>query len=76
MFDGYAPRGTTRVRNVHAEAASKVKREQTQRVVINLQEWDGDLGALRQQFKDWPIAGMKEVKAITGDRRVIGLWPE
>jgi hypothetical protein len=75
VFDGYSPRGPTPPRNVHREAGKKARNEQAQRVVINLQEWDGDLGAMRQQFADWPIPGMKEVKAITHDLRIIGLWP-
>jgi hypothetical protein len=43
--------------------------------VINLQRWNGDLDALQQQFRDWPIAGAKEIKAIIRDPQVIALWP-
>jgi hypothetical protein len=75
VFDCYAPRETTVVRNVWTEAGKKSHKRQSQRVVVNLQEWNGDLGALQQQFANWPIAGMKEVKAITKDRRIIDLWP-
>jgi hypothetical protein len=63
------------------EANSKVEKEQTQRIVINLQDWNGDLDALQRQFATWPFAGLKEVKVITKGRPRSGwnttswLWP-
>jgi len=42
-------------------------------VVLNLRDWRGDLGALRQQFDDWPVAGLKEVAAITSTGAIVQL---
>ncbi len=74
VFDCYAPAAGKKVRNMWDEVGRKVKRGQTQRVVINLQEWGGDLGAVRKQFRDWPAPGLKEVKAITADGQVHEVW--
>ncbi|PRY27992.1 hypothetical protein [Pseudosporangium ferrugineum] len=67
VFDCYSPtRPTKNVRGIWGEVHDKVvERQQTQRVVVNLADWRGDLSALRRQFADWPIAGLKEVKVIT-----------
>ncbi|MFI0794190.1 hypothetical protein ACH4OY_16120 [Micromonospora rubida] len=49
----------------------KVDAEQTQRVMLNLHDWRGDLVVLRKQFDDWPIAGLKELAAVTRDGAII-----
>lgn len=41
----------------------KVETEQTQRVMLNLHDWSGDLAALPEKFHDWPITGLKELAA-------------
>jgi hypothetical protein len=48
-----------------------VVKEQTQRVVINLEDWRGGMSALRRQFADWPIPGLKEVKSITPNGDIV-----
>jgi hypothetical protein len=50
-----------------------VRAEQTQRVAIYLQDWLGDIDALRQQFAAWPIEDMKEVVAIMNDQ-IVPIW--
>jgi hypothetical protein len=78
VFDCYSPvKPTKPVRGIWTEAKIKVDDGQTQRVVVNLEDWRGDLSALRRQFADWPIPGLKEVKVITRDGDVvqIGLPP-
>lgn len=68
MFDCYSPiKSDKAVRGIWSETKIKVDAGQTQRVVINLEDWRGDMAALRKQFADWPIPGLKEVKAITHD---------
>jgi hypothetical protein len=73
VFDAYSPTNPARsVRNIWSEVEDKVvDRAQTQRVVINLEDWRGDMSRLRQQFADWPIPGLKEVKAITPDGDIV-----
>jgi hypothetical protein len=67
VFDCYSPGEMKPPRGIWVETRNKIDKEQTQRVVINLQDWDGDLDALRRQFATWPISGLKEVKVITRD---------
>jgi hypothetical protein len=79
VFDCYSPSARKPVRGIWSEVEEKVlDREQTQRVVINLADWPGDLSALRKQFADWPIAGLKETKVITpnGDIVQLDLHPD
>lgn len=75
VFDCYSPRDGTSVRNIGSEVKKKVVREQTQRVVVNLQDWSGDMPALQKQFDDWPVAGLKEVKAIKPDGTIVQIVP-
>src|SRR4051812_29097509 len=65
VFDHYAAGTGKSVRNIWSEVESKVADGQTQRVVVNLRDWGGNMGALREQFANWPVAGLKEVKVIT-----------
>jgi hypothetical protein len=79
VFDCYSPSVAKKVRGVWSEVETKVvARRQTQRVVINLADWPGDMSALRKQFADWPIPGLKEAKAITprGDIVQLDLHPD
>jgi Contact-dependent growth inhibition CdiA C-terminal domain len=72
VFDCYAPGATKAVRGIWKETEDKfVVRNQTQRVVLDLTDWRGDMAALRRQFADWPIQGIKEVKAITPDGDIV-----
>jgi hypothetical protein len=73
VFDCYAPNPTKQVRGIWTEAGNKVRAEQTQRVAIYLQDWLGDIDALRQQFAAWPIEDMKEVVAIMNDQ-IVPIW--
>ncbi len=75
VFDCYSPGADKPVRGVWYEVGKKIKKNQTQRVVVNLEDWEGDVAALRKQFDDWPIDRLREVKAITPDGRIIQLVP-
>ncbi len=60
-FDCYSPNGSN-PRNIWFEVQEKVvKRNQADRVVINLDNSSVDLSALRKQFAEWPIKGLREV---------------
>jgi hypothetical protein len=79
VFDCYSPSPVKSVRGAWSEVKVKVvARRQTQRVVINLADWPGDLSALKKQFADWPIPGLKEAKVITpsGDIVQLDLHPD
>ncbi|MGA5304152.1 hypothetical protein ACPCHT_29820 [Nucisporomicrobium flavum] len=76
VFDCYAPATNTSVRNVWTYVKKKVLRKQTQRVVVNLQDWGGDLPALRKQFDDWPTDGLKEVKVVLPDGSLVQFIPD
>lgn len=76
VFDCYAPQATTSVRNVWTEVQKKVTRLQTQRVVVNLEDWRGDMSVLQKQFADWPIENVREVKLVMSDRSVVQLIPK
>ena len=68
-FDSYAPgigaNGEPKTtRGVWSEVEKKVEREQAERIVLNLDDWDGDFDALKTQFDDWPIENLEEVIVI------------
>ncbi|MDT0528283.1 hypothetical protein RM555_04640 [Micromonospora sp. DSM 115977] len=65
VFDCYSPTLGKPVRGVWSEVRAKVDKEQTQRVVLNLHDWHGDLAALRRQFDTWPVERLKELVAVT-----------
>jgi hypothetical protein len=72
VFDCYSPvKPGKPLRGIWSEARDKVEDGQTQRVVVNLEDWRGDMSALRKQFAEWPIPGLKEVKAITPDGDIV-----
>ncbi len=71
MFDCYSPTLGKPVRGVWSEVRAKVDREQTQRVVLNLHDWHGDLAALRTQFDTWPVEKLKELVAVTPSRTIV-----
>ena len=78
VFDCYSPTKPTKpTRGIWWEVENKVLEEQTQRAVVNLEDWRGDFSALEKQFRDWPIDGLKEVKAIlpSGEIEQIQLPP-
>ncbi|MEH1031877.1 hypothetical protein V6W11_29425 [Micromonospora profundi] len=73
VFDCYSPTPSKSVRGVWSGVADKVAGGQTQRVVVNLHDWRGDLAALQKQFDDWPIPGLKELVAVTRSGSIIQL---
>jgi hypothetical protein len=65
-FDCYSPGPTKSPRGIWSEVEDKVGKGQTERIVINLDDWGGDIDALRKQFADWPIDGLQEVLVVKG----------
>lgn len=76
VFDCYSPSEGRSVRNVWSEVRDKVETGQTQRVVVNLRDWGGDLEALQRQFDDWPVGGLKELAAVTSNGAIVQVVPQ
>ncbi|MEV7324634.1 putative T7SS-secreted protein [Streptomyces sp. NPDC093970] len=74
IFDNYAPT-TSSPRSIWTAVETKVDKEQTERVVLNLGDSNADMGALRKQFNDWPKAGLKEVLVIDREGNIVHLYP-
>jgi SPP1 gp7 family putative phage head morphogenesis protein len=66
IYDHYAP-STDVPRNIWSEVQGKVERGQTNNVVISLRDSDVQEEALRRQFEEWPIEGLREVIIIRRD---------
>jgi hypothetical protein len=75
VFDCYSPSRNKGVRGIWSEVEKKVNGEQTQRVVVNLEDWGGNLRELRRQFGDWPMERLKELKVITPDGDIVQITP-
>lgn len=71
VFDCYSPAPSKPVRGIWTEVDKKVRKGQSQRIVLNLADWQGDLGALRKQFDDWPVVGLKELVAVQPSGRIV-----
>ncbi|MCA3642475.1 MAG: hypothetical protein IOC63_11555 [Methylobacterium sp.] len=66
VYDHYAP-STDVPRNTWREIQRKVESGQTNNVVISLRDSDVQEEALRRQFEEWPIEGLREVIIIRRD---------
>ncbi|MCD1261733.1 hypothetical protein B5M42_023300 [Paenibacillus athensensis] len=76
IFDCYSPTENKTIRGIWSEVQEKVvNKQQTKNVVINLKNWSGDTSALLEQFKQWEIAGLEEVLAVTKNGDVISIFP-
>jgi hypothetical protein len=69
VYDHYAP-STDSPLNIWSEVQGKVERGQTNNVVISLRDSDVQEEALRRQFEEWPIEGLREVIIIRRDGTV------
>lgn len=78
IFDNYAPK-TSNARNIWSEINnSKLnppnKARQADRIVLNLSDSAVEMAALKKQFSDWPMEGLKEVIVIKNGQ-IIPFWP-
>jgi hypothetical protein len=74
-MDCVTPAKNTSNRNIWDRVREKVDLKQTNRVVLNLEDWSGDVAALKKQFADWPIEGLEEVIIITKQGSVQHIFP-
>ncbi len=63
VFDCYSPSGSS-VTNMHGKVKDKILKEQTESVVINMADTSATFEAVKQQFMDWPIPGLKKIIVI------------
>jgi len=75
IFDCFAPRPGAPVRNIFSVVENKVAKRQTKRVIVNLTDWDGDLAALRKQFKKWDVTELEEVLVVTKSKSIERIYP-
>ncbi len=67
VFDCYAPWGDN-LDDLFKVVVKKVeKKGQTDRILLNLSDWTGDLDVLKMEFLNREIKGLKEVKCIGAD---------
>ena len=75
VFDCYSPAQNTSVRNIASTIEEKVvKKGQADNVVLNLDDWTGDINALIKQLNDYPIEGLKEVLVVQNGK-VTSIYP-
>ena len=78
IFDCYSPKDGTSVRNIASGIQRKIDEGQTNRIILNLDDWHGGGGSiddLIKQLNDWPIEGLEEVKIINQYHEVIDIYP-
>ena len=78
VFDYYSPKDGTSVRNIASNIAKKIDSGQTDRIILNLDDWHGSGGNINElinQLNTWPIVGLKEVKVINHYHEVINIYP-
>ena len=78
VFDCYSPKDGTSVRNIASNIAKKIDSGQTDRIILNLDDWHGSGGNINElinQLNTWPIVGLKEVKVINHYHEVINIYP-
>ncbi|GIF14909.1 hypothetical protein [Actinoplanes teichomyceticus] len=76
VFDCYSPNPNTNIRNVWSYVKGKIKDQQTERVIVDLTQWRGDMAQVRDQFHQWPITGLKEVKVVTAGGAIVQIIPD
>jgi hypothetical protein len=75
-FDCYSPTGP-RARNAWSVVEEKIVKDQTDRVVINLDAPDAQLTVddVRRQFQNYPLPGLVEAKVIAPGGAIIDIYP-
>ncbi|WP_306839440.1 hypothetical protein [Catenuloplanes nepalensis] len=77
VFDAYSPTSANKpIHSLALEVAAKVNAGQTQRVVVNLEDWGGDVSALQRHFHDSPVPNLKELKIINPAGDIMQVVPE
>ena len=75
IFDCYSPKEAS-PRNIASNIAGKIDAEvpQTRRIVLNLDDWSGNVGDIIEQINKYPIPGLREV-IVVKDGVVTPIFP-
>jgi len=73
VFDNYAPSGKN-PRSIASNIEDKIKSEQTNRIVLNLEDSKLDLDLFKKQLTEFPIDNLEEIIIIKGNK-VINYYP-
>ncbi len=75
IFDCYSPAESTKIRNIASTIEEKViEKGQANRIVLNLEDWNGNINELVNQLNEYPIEGLEEVLVVQ-DGKVISIYP-
>lgn len=75
IFDCYSPAENTKIRNIASTIEEKViEKGQANRIVLNLDDWNGNINELVNQLNEYPIEGLEEVLVVQ-DGKVISIYP-
>lgn len=75
IFDCYSPAEKTPSNNIRSTIYEKVMiKQQTERVVLNLNDWVGNVDDILNALYDNPIANLKEVLVVRNGK-VFGIYP-
>ncbi|TYQ18270.1 UNVERIFIED_CONTAM: filamentous hemagglutinin [Acetivibrio alkalicellulosi] len=76
LFDCYAPDEGTPIKNILSTINEKVNiKKQANRMVVNLQDWDGNMDDLAKEFIKKPVKNLEEVIVITKEEKAISIFP-
>lgn len=71
VFDCYSPYNSDKsVRNIWTEVKGKIDSKQTERVIINLKNWDGKIDDLQKQFDNYKVDDLKELMIIDKNNNI------
>ncbi|WP_336686034.1 hypothetical protein [Chryseobacterium bernardetii] len=71
VFDCYSPYNSDKsVRNIWTEVKGKIDSKQTERVIINLKNWEGKIDDLQKQFDNYKVDDLKELMIIDKNNNI------
>ena len=75
IFDCYSPRAETPTGSVYLRIEGKVESGQTERLVLNVTDWTGDVNQLQGMLKEYPITNLHEILIVDGSGNVYRIYP-
>jgi len=53
----------------------KISRGQTNKIVLNIADWGGEVADIITEINKWPIDGLEEIKVVNQYGQVINIYP-
>ncbi|MBC8061037.1 MAG: hypothetical protein H7Y18_10255, partial [Clostridiaceae bacterium] len=76
LFDCFAPAEQTPIKNILSTINEKVNiKKQANRVIVNLQDWDGGVDDLARELVKNTVKNLEEVIVITKEGKAISIFP-